>query len=100
MFPKEYNGKKVDAMICSYTYSFQPYTKWLYLNGIDYELVETDLYEDGLEILIFEQEEKSKRRLVGFFMVKVFPAIREMQYQQQYGHKSGDYPYNCSLILK
>ena len=77
-----YNDKKVFAIIYSYTYCFHRCAKWLYLNDVDYELIETNLYRDGLMIIIYEQKTKEKRRLSGYFMAKIFPVLRDIDFKQ------------------
>lgn len=77
-FCHHYNIDKVSTVICCHTFSFQEYTKWLYFNGIEYELREPyHYYTDGLEIVIFKQSTKEKQRLLSYFMTYIFPVIRD-----------------------
>lgn len=68
--------KRIFAIILTDTCSFQRYTKWLYLNEIEYELYKSK-YEDYLDIIIYVQPNKTKRRASEYFMSKIYPVIKE-----------------------
>ena len=60
-----------------YTYEnrYQVFTKWLTDYGFEYEVRKTDLYNNGIEIVIFKPD-KSKRRFYNeVFLREVFPKL-------------------------
>ena len=85
-------AREIRGKIYSYTYSFHRYAKWLYLNGIEYELRvpsgEIDewgelehQYGDALTIIVYKSDDKRKRRLADMFFDQIFPQIRERNAQ-------------------
>ena len=69
--------QKEIASIYTYTDRFYPFIPWLRLNGIKYKLQETDLYENGLEIVIYKGKTKQERRLIRHYLDVEFPKIRD-----------------------
>ena len=69
--------KIYQAGIYTYTDRFYPFIPWLRLNGIRYIMEETDLYENGLVIKIYQGETKRERKLIYQYMNEVFPKIRD-----------------------
>lgn len=67
--------KRIFAIILTDTSSFRKYTKWLYFNGIEYELYKSK-YEDYLDIIIYVQKNKTKRKAAEYFMAKIYPLIK------------------------
>ena len=65
------------ASIFTYADRFHPFIPWLRLNGIKYTLEETDLYENGLKIVIYKGKTKNERRLIHHYVNVEFPRIRD-----------------------
>lgn len=69
--------KTYQAGVYTYTDRFYAFVPWLKLNGIKYELEETDLYENGLIIKIYHGETKQQRILIDHYIRAIFPKIRD-----------------------
>ena len=73
----ELDYRKYQAGIFTYTDSFYPFIPWLKLNGIEYDITETNLYHNGLMIHIYRGKTKQQRRLINYYMDVIFPKIRD-----------------------
>ena len=69
------DNRKYAGGIWVYTDRFYPFIPWLRLNGIRYELEETDLYDNGLLIQIYKGETKRERILIDHYLRYEFPKI-------------------------
>ena len=67
--------REIIGGICAYIDSFYPYIPWLRLNGIKYELEETDMYNNGLLINIYKGKTKQERRLIYHYLNVEVPRI-------------------------
>ena len=76
-YKDRFNNGNITSIICTYTDRFYPYLSWLKLNGIKYDLRETDMYENGLEIVIYRGETKQKRKLIDYYLNVGFVRIRK-----------------------
>ena len=68
---KEYFGSIFTYAIPTspYGYAFKTHTQWLYLNGVEYELRESQLSCDkGIEIVIYKPSSKRQRRIVSHYL--------------------------------